>query len=94
MALAPPQPLQDAIRCIEIDPKFVKAHHRKAHALLRRGDWDEAISAAEEGLSLEPGNAEFQELIDKARRDRETDAEDKAMRCMVCARMCVGWVPA
>eukprot|EP00428_Durinskia_dybowskii_P013292 CAMPEP_0170220762 /NCGR_PEP_ID=MMETSP0116_2-20130129/10069_1 /TAXON_ID=400756 /ORGANISM="Durinskia baltica, Strain CSIRO CS-38" /LENGTH=398 /DNA_ID=CAMNT_0010471441 /DNA_START=38 /DNA_END=1234 /DNA_ORIENTATION=- len=70
--------LQDANRCIELDPKFVKAYHRKAQALIRLGEWDDAIAAAEEGAKLEPDNASFKELADKARSDREKDAQDKA----------------
>ena len=70
--------LEDAKKCIELDPKFVKAYHRKAQALLRLGEWDSAIEAAQEGNKLEPDNKSFQELIDKAQQDKEKDASDKA----------------
>lgn len=65
--------LDDAKKCLALDPSFVKAHHRKAQALLRLGDFDEAIQAAQEGAKLEPENKSFQELIDKAQKDKEKD---------------------
>ncbi|CAE7515527.1 sti1 [Symbiodinium pilosum] len=70
--------LEDANKCIELDPKFVKAYHRKAQALVRLSEWDDAIKAAEEGAKLEPDNKAFPELIEKAQKDREKDAADKA----------------
>ena len=70
--------LEDAKKCIELDAKFVKAYHRKAQALIRLSEWDAAIQAAEEGSKLEPDNKSFQELIEKAQKDKEKDAADKA----------------
>lgn len=69
--------LKDAIKCMEVDPKFVKAYHRKAQALLRLNDYDDAIAAAKEGVAIDPSNTSFQELIDKAEKEKEKDAEDK-----------------
>lgn len=70
--------LQDANKCLELDPKFVKAFYRKAQALVRLGEWDDAIAAAEEGAKLEPSNKAFQEIVEQAKKDKEKDAEDKA----------------
>mmetsp|Transcript_109246 Transcript_109246/g.308157 ORF Transcript_109246/g.308157 Transcript_109246/m.308157 type:complete len:397 (-) Transcript_109246:121-1311(-) len=70
--------LEDSKKCLEIDPTFVKAYHRKAQALVRLSEWDEAIAAAEAGAKLEPDNKAFPELIEKAKKDKEKDAEDKA----------------
>lgn len=70
--------LQDSKKCLELDPKFVKAHHRKAQALLRLNEWDDALAAAEEGAKLDPANKAFPELIEKAKQDKEKDADDKA----------------
>lgn len=69
--------LDDAKKCLALDPSFVKAHHRKAQALLRLGDFDEAIQAAQEGAKLEPENKSFQELIDKAQKDKEKDRDGR-----------------
>jgi len=55
----------------------VKAYHRKAQALVRLSEWDDAIKAAEEGQKLDPENKAFQETIDKAKADKEKDAQEK-----------------
>eukprot|EP00929_Paragymnodinium_shiwhaense_P038701 TRINITY_DN20428_c0_g1_i1.p1 TRINITY_DN20428_c0_g1~~TRINITY_DN20428_c0_g1_i1.p1 ORF type:complete len:401 (+),score=144.26 TRINITY_DN20428_c0_g1_i1:70-1272(+) len=70
--------LDDANKCIKLDPKFVKAYHRKAQALVRLNEWDDAISTAEEGKKMDPENKAFQEVIDKATADKEKDVKDKA----------------
>jgi len=70
--------LEDAKSCLSTDPTFVKAYYRKATALTRLNEWDEAIAAAEAGLALEPANKAWSELIDKAKKDKEKDAEEKA----------------
>jgi len=70
--------LADANKCLGLDPNFVKAHHRKAQALVRLNEWDDAIAAAEAGQKLEPSNKAFAELIEKAQKDKEKDVEDKA----------------
>ena len=41
--------LEDAKKCLELDASFVKAYHRKSQALLRLGEFDQAIQAAEAG---------------------------------------------
>jgi len=70
--------LEDAKKCLVIDPTFVKAYHRKAQALTRLSEWDEAIAAAEAGMKLEPTNKAFEEIIEKANQDKAKDQEDKA----------------
>lgn len=70
--------LADANKCIELDPKFVKAYHRKAQALVRLNEFDGAIAAAQEGAKLEPDNKSFPELIEKAQKEKERDVEEKA----------------
>lgn len=73
--------LADAKKCMEVDPKFVKAYHRKAQALVRMSEYEEAIATAEEGAKLELTAAEtkaFTDLIAQAKKDKEKDAEDKA----------------
>jgi hypothetical protein len=72
------QALADAKKCVEVDPKFVKAYHRKATALTRLNEWDDAIAAAEEGKKLEPDNKSWAEIIEKAQQLKAKDAEDKA----------------
>jgi hypothetical protein len=74
----PAEALEDCKKCLALDPKSVKTWHRKADALTRLGEWDDAIAAAEEGQKLEPSNASFAKLIEKANADKAKDAEDKA----------------
>merc|ERR1712066_969630 len=62
--------LKDANKCIELDPKFVKAYHRKGQALLRLNEFDDAIAAANEGAALEPDNKAFGEVIAQAEKDK------------------------
>lgn len=69
--------LEDAKKCLELDPKFVKAYYRKAQALVRLNMWDEAIATAQAGAVLEPDNKVFPELIEKAQQDKQKDVDDK-----------------
>eukprot|EP00933_Yihiella_yeosuensis_P082344 TRINITY_DN9619_c0_g2_i1.p1 TRINITY_DN9619_c0_g2~~TRINITY_DN9619_c0_g2_i1.p1 ORF type:complete len:392 (+),score=110.33 TRINITY_DN9619_c0_g2_i1:86-1261(+) len=69
--------LSDAKKCLELDPSSVKAHYRKAQALQRLSEWDDAIAAAEAGLKVDPANKTFTELIDKVNQEKEKDIEDK-----------------
>lgn len=70
--------LDDAKKCIAVDPTFVKAYYRKAQALTRLNEWDEAIATAQEGEKLDPSNKEFAKLVEKAEADKAKDVEDKA----------------
>merc|ERR1711957_17061 len=57
----------------------VKAWHRKADCLTRLNEWDDAIEAAQHGMTLDPSNATFQKMIEKATADKAKDAADKAL---------------
>eukprot|EP00747_Dinoflagellata_sp_TGD_P168121 gnl/TRDRNA2_/TRDRNA2_193795_c0_seq1.p1 gnl/TRDRNA2_/TRDRNA2_193795_c0~~gnl/TRDRNA2_/TRDRNA2_193795_c0_seq1.p1 ORF type:complete len:422 (-),score=103.37 gnl/TRDRNA2_/TRDRNA2_193795_c0_seq1:45-1244(-) len=70
--------LKDANSCLAVDQRFAKGWYRKAQALLRLSEWDDAITAAEAGKAVEPDNKAFAELIDKANADKAKDLEDKA----------------
>ncbi|CAK0823710.1 unnamed protein product, partial [Prorocentrum cordatum] len=70
--------LADANKCIEVDPTFVKAFHRKATALTRLNEFDDAVAAAEEGRKLQPDDKSWTELVEKAQKLKEEDAADKA----------------
>lgn len=69
--------LEDSNKCLALDPTFTKAWHRKAQALVRMNEWDDAIKAAEEGAKLDPSNKAFPELIEKAQADKVKDITDK-----------------
>jgi len=70
--------LEDAKKCISLDPKFVKGYYRKGMALNRLNEWDDAIAAAQEGLKLEPTNKSFEEIIAQAEKEKAADVEAKA----------------
>jgi len=70
--------LADANACLDLEPTFAKAWHRKAQALLRLSEYDDAIKAAQEGAKVEPNNKAFAEIIEKAEKDKAKDQEDKA----------------
>ena len=55
--------LRDSKRCLNLEPTFIKAHYRKSQALQRLQKFEEAISAAKEGLSHHDGNPELLKLV-------------------------------
>jgi len=70
--------LDDANMCLQLNPSFSKGHHRKAQALLRLKEWDEAIAAATVGAQLDDNAKAFTDLIEKAKADKAADMEAKA----------------
>merc|ERR1712139_239624 len=58
---AAPDALKDLDECLKLDPTFVRAYARKgaAHALMK--EYHKALKAYEEGLKIEPDNAECQQ---------------------------------
>jgi len=53
--------LKDADRCIELDPKFIKAYARKGTCHHMMKEYHKAMKAFEDGLKLEPGNKDCTE---------------------------------
>ena len=53
--------LKDAEKCIDLDPKFIKAYARKGscHHLMK--EYHKAMKAYEDGLKIDPDNKECQE---------------------------------
>jgi stress-induced-phosphoprotein 1 len=47
---------------VSLNPKWAKGYSRKGAALHGLEDFDGAIAAYEEGLKLEPGNAQCQKV--------------------------------
>lgn len=48
--------LDDAEKCVELAPKWVKGYSRKGLALFRLGKLDEALEVYQKGLELDPAN--------------------------------------
>ena len=57
---------EEARRCIALDPAWAKGYSRLGAALLEKGDWEAALSAFEDGLAIDPGNAALQDGLRKA----------------------------
>ena len=64
----PQAALDDANKCIELNPQFVKGYSRKGHALHSLGQYSEAKQAYEAGLQLDASNAALKEGLEEAKR--------------------------
>jgi len=53
--------LKDAEKCLELDPKFIKAYSRKGtcHHLMK--EYHKALKAYDDGLKIDPNNKECKE---------------------------------
>ena len=51
--------LKDADKCLELDPKFVKAYIRKGNCHHMMKEYHKAMKAWDDGLKLDPNNAEL-----------------------------------
>eukprot|EP00916_Digyalum_oweni_P027450 GHVL01044913.1.p1 GENE.GHVL01044913.1~~GHVL01044913.1.p1 ORF type:complete len:578 (+),score=97.34 GHVL01044913.1:21-1754(+) len=49
--------LEDATKCLDLCPKFVKGYGRKTTALMKTGRWEEAASCCRESLKLDSHNS-------------------------------------
>ena len=61
----PQQALDDAERCLQLNPQFVKGYSRKAQALFTLGRYADAKAAYEQGLQLDAGNASLREGLEQ-----------------------------
>lgn len=59
------QALKDAEKCIELDPKFTKAYLRKGNVHHLMKEYHKAMKAYDEGLKIEPDNAEIKQAQQK-----------------------------
>lgn len=57
--------LEDADKCIELDPTFLKGYLRKAKVQLLMGNYEIALATYVEGLKCDPNNLE---VLDGLRR--------------------------
>jgi len=68
--------LDDALKCIEINPSFIKGYSRKATALQFLGRPEEAFSAYEEGLKIDPNNQMLQDGYAQLRNEIKAQADN------------------
>jgi len=59
--------IQDAIKCLEINPNFVRGFQRKALAEFKSKKFDDSIKSYESGLKLEPNNSQLLEELQEVK---------------------------
>jgi len=64
--------LQDAEKCVEIDPNFAKGYSRQATALQELKLWDEAMAACEKGLTVATEDAQQSDTLKKMLVEAQT----------------------
>ncbi|CAK9781136.1 unnamed protein product [Cutaneotrichosporon oleaginosum] len=58
---------EDAMRAIDLDPKFTKGYSRLGHAQFSLGEYKKAIEAYETGLKLDPTNSNMKSSLATAK---------------------------
>jgi len=72
--------LNDAERCIALNPQFAKGYSRQAHALFHVGRYIDMEEAAKRGLDVDPSSLALQDLLKQAQVEtREPLAVQKQM---------------
>eukprot|EP00796_Vickermania_ingenoplastis_P004339 gene4339-3153_t len=61
----------DAVRCIQLDPTFLRGYLRKSATCLALGRFDEAMDAAGAGLKIDPNNVELSHIREEAFKNRQ-----------------------
>lgn len=60
----------DAVRCVELDPSFLRGYIRKTATCIALNRFDEAMTCAGEGLQIDPNNAELSHMREEAFKKR------------------------
>jgi tetratricopeptide (TPR) repeat protein len=58
---------EDAAKCVEIKPDWVKGYQRLGIALRKQGKHFESVKALEDGVAKNPGSADLQKSLDDAK---------------------------
>lgn len=58
--------LQDANKCVELNPKWAKGYQRKGFAEFYQGNYSSAVDTYKKGLEIEPTNASLKEGLQQA----------------------------
>lgn len=69
--------INDAKKCIELMPSFVKGYYRLANAYMQAGQIEEAQSALADGYKIDPNNGELKKL--EKRIQPSTTSEQKEL---------------
>mmetsp|Transcript_395 Transcript_395/g.945 ORF Transcript_395/g.945 Transcript_395/m.945 type:complete len:236 (-) Transcript_395:77-784(-) len=74
---------EDAKECIRLEPSFVKGYYRLVSAHMELRDWDAAMAATKQGLSIEPNNPQLlkqQQNVKQAKKKLEKAAAAAAKK--------------
>jgi hypothetical protein len=63
---------------VRVDPTRIRSAITQGDFFLKRGEYDSAIAAYQEGLNLDPSNQELRDKLDKTKKAR--DIERKVLR--------------
>lgn len=63
--LEPVRGMQDADKCLELDPQFVKGYARKATCHQLQKEYHKAMEVFEKGLAIDPNNKECTDGMQK-----------------------------
>lgn len=63
--------LRDCAKCLELNPRHVKALYRSARALLALDRVEEALDCCEHALAIEPDNAAVKAVREKTQKRKE-----------------------
>lgn len=67
--------INDAEKCMELDPKFLKAYHRRGKALQAAGQYEEAIKDFQHILEECPDDKDINASLRDSRRDLKARTE-------------------
>jgi stress-induced-phosphoprotein 1 len=67
--------LDDASKCIELNPQFVKGYQRKGLAQFYLDDFEDAIESYKKGLQIDPNNQPLKDGL-KAAEERLSSEPD------------------
>jgi small glutamine-rich tetratricopeptide repeat-containing protein alpha len=65
--------ITDYSKCIELDPKYIKAYDRLGYTYLQQQKVNEAIETFNKGLEIDPTNQELQKHLVQAQEQAEDD---------------------
>jgi len=68
--------LNDANKCIELNPSFIKGYNRKATALQYLGRPDEAMQAYDEGLKIDPNNQMLRDGLNSLQQQMKSQIDN------------------
>ncbi|EPY26571.1 stress-induced-phosphoprotein 1 [Strigomonas culicis] len=81
--------LKDAEKCVELKPDFVKGYTRKGHAYFWTKQYNRALQAYDEGLKIDPNNADCKDgryrtmmKIQEMASGQDADGDEAAKRAM------------